>query len=40
MFILAHSVTLSIAVLGLVHAPASLVEPLISIISAAVENML
>ncbi len=41
-FTLAHSITLSLAVLGLVHAPASLVEPLIalSIIWVAVENML
>jgi hypothetical protein len=42
MFTLAHSITLSLAVLGLVHAPASVVEPLIalSIIWVAVENML
>lgn len=41
MFTLAHSITLSLAVLGLVHAPASIVEPLIalSIIWVAVENM-
>jgi hydrogenase/urease accessory protein HupE len=41
MFTLAHSITLSLAVLGLVHAPASVVEPLIalSIIWVAVENM-
>jgi hypothetical protein len=42
MFTLAHSITLSLAVLGLVHAPASVVEPLIalSIIWVAVENVL
>jgi hypothetical protein len=42
MFTLAHSITLAFAVLGLVHAPASVVEPLIalSIICVAVENML
>jgi hypothetical protein len=42
MFTLAHSITLSLAVLGLVHAPAAVVEPLIavSIIWVAVENML
>ena len=41
-FTLAHSITLSLAVLGLVHAPAAVVEPLIalSIIWVAVENML
>ena len=41
MFTLAHSITLSLAVLGLVHAPAALVEPLIafSIIWVAAENM-
>jgi HupE / UreJ protein len=41
MFTLAHSITLSLAVLGLVHAPA-VVEPLIalSIIWVAVENVL
>jgi hypothetical protein len=42
MFTLAHSITLSLAVLGLVHAPAALVEPLIalSITWVAVENIL
>jgi hypothetical protein len=42
MFTLAHSITLSLAVLGLVHAPASVVEPLIalSIIWVAIENVL
>ena len=42
MFTLAHSITLSLAVLGLVHAPAAVVEPLIavSIIWVAVENLL
>jgi hypothetical protein len=42
MFTLAHSITLSLAVLGLVHAPAAVVEPLIavSVIWVAVENML
>lgn len=42
MFTLAHSVTLSLAVLGVVHAPAFIVEPLIalSIIFVAVKNML
>ena len=43
MFTLAHSITLSLAVLGLVHAPAAVVEPLIAasiIWVAAVENML
>jgi hypothetical protein len=42
MFTLAHSISLSLAVLGLVHAPAAVVEPLIavSIIWVAVENML
>lgn len=42
MFTLAHSITLSMAVLGLVNAPAAVVEPLIalSIIWVAVENML
>ena len=41
MFTLAHSITLSMAVLGLVNAPAAVVEPLIalSIIWVAVENM-
>lgn len=41
MFTLAHSITLSLAVLGFVHAPAALVEPLIafSIIWVAAENM-
>lgn len=41
MFTLAHSITLSLAVLGLVHAPASVVEPLIaaSIIWVAIENV-
>jgi hypothetical protein len=42
MFTLAHSITLSLAVFGLVHAPAAVVEPLIalSIIWVAAENML
>lgn len=42
MFTLAHSITLSLAVLRLVHAPAAVVELLIalSIIWVAVENML
>jgi hypothetical protein len=42
MFTLAHSITLSLAVLGLVHAPAAVVEPLIaaSIVWVAVENTL
>jgi len=43
MFTLAHSITLSLAVLGLVHAPPAVVEPLIAasiIWVAAVENML
>ena len=42
MFTLAHSITLSLAVLGLVRAPAAVVEPLIagSIIWVAAENML
>jgi hypothetical protein len=42
MFTLAHSLTLSLAVLGLVRAPAAVVEPLIalSIIWVAAENML
>jgi hypothetical protein len=42
MFTLAHSITLSMAVLGLVDAPVAVVEPLIalSIIWVAVENML
>jgi hypothetical protein len=42
MFTLAHSITLSIAVLGLVHPPAAVVEPLISasIVWVAVENTL
>jgi hypothetical protein len=42
MFTLAHSITLSLAVLGLVSAPGAVVEPLIalSIIWVAVENML
>jgi hypothetical protein len=42
MFTLAHSITLSMAVLGLVNAPAAVVEPLIalSIIWVAVENIL
>jgi hydrogenase/urease accessory protein HupE len=42
MFTLAHSITLSLAVLGLVHAPSAVVEPLIAasiIWVAAVENM-
>jgi HupE/UreJ protein len=41
MFTLAHSITLSLAVLGLVHAPPALVEPLIalSIIWVAAENV-
>ncbi len=41
-FTLAHSITLSLAVLGLVHAPSSVVEPLIaaSIIWVAVGNLL
>ena len=41
MFTLAHSITLSLAVLGLVRAPAAVVEPLIavSIIWVAAENM-
>ncbi len=41
-FTLAHSITLSLAVLGLVHAPASVVEPLIaaSIVWVAVGNLL
>jgi hydrogenase/urease accessory protein HupE len=40
-FTLAHSITLSLAVLGLVHAPASIVEPLIaaSIVWVAVGNL-
>jgi hypothetical protein len=42
MFTLAHSITLSMAVLGLVNAPAAVAEPLIalSIVWVAVENML
>jgi hypothetical protein len=42
MFTLAHSTTLSMAVVGLVNAPAAVVEPLIalSIIWVAVENTL
>jgi hypothetical protein len=42
MFTLAHSITLSLAVLGLVHAPSAIVEPLIalSIIWVAGENVL
>ena len=42
MFTLAHSITLSLAVLGVVHAPSALVEPLIaaSIIWVAAENIL
>jgi hypothetical protein len=42
MFTVAHSITLSMAVLGLVNAPAAVVEPLIalSIIWVAIENML
>ena len=43
MFTIAHSITLSLAVLGLVHAPSAVVEPLIAasiIWVAAVENML
>jgi hypothetical protein len=42
MFTLAHSITLSLAVLGLVHAPGTVVEPMIaaSIIWVAVENVL
>jgi hypothetical protein len=41
MFTLAHSITLSLAVLGLVHAPAGVVEPLVaaSIIWVAIENV-
>lgn len=41
MFTLAHSVTLSLAVLGLVHVPAALIEPLIalSIIWVSIENV-
>ena len=41
MFTLAHSITLSLAVLGLVHAPSAVVEPLIalSIIWVAIENV-
>jgi hypothetical protein len=41
MFTLAHSITLSLAVLGLVHAPSGVVEPLIalSIIWVAIENV-
>ncbi len=40
-FTLAHSITLSLAVLGLVHAPGALVEPMIaaSIVWVAVANM-
>ncbi|MBV9018522.1 MAG: HupE/UreJ family protein [Alphaproteobacteria bacterium] len=42
MFTLAHSITLSIAVLGLVHPPPAVIEPLIaaSIVWVAVENTL
>jgi len=42
MFTLAHSITLSLAVTGLVHAPSAVVEPMIalSIIWVAVENVL
>ena len=42
MFTLAHSITLSLAVTGLVRAPAAVVEPLIalSIVWVAVENVL
>ncbi len=41
MFTLAHSITLSLAVLGVVHAPSAIVEPLIavSIIWVAVANI-
>jgi hypothetical protein len=41
MFTLAHSITLSLAVLGVVHAPAAIVKPLIavSIIWVALENI-
>ncbi len=41
MFTLAHSITLSLAVLGLVHAPAFIVEPMIaaSIVWVAIENI-
>jgi hypothetical protein len=40
-FTVAHSITLSLAALGLVHVPASIVEPLIaaSIVWVAVENL-
>jgi hydrogenase/urease accessory protein HupE len=40
-FTVAHSITLSLAVLGLVHVPSSIVEPLIaaSIVWVAVENL-
>ena len=40
-FTVAHSVTLSLAALGLVDVPASIVEPLIaaSIVWVAVENL-
>lgn len=42
MFTLAHSLTLGAALLGLVHVPAEIVEPLIalSIVFVAVENLL
>jgi hypothetical protein len=42
MFTIAHSITLSLAVLELVHAPSAVVEPLIavSIIWVAIENLL
>lgn len=41
-FTLAHSITLSLAVLGLVHVPGAVVEPLIagSIVFVAVENVI
>ncbi len=41
-FTLAHSITLSLAVLGLVHVPGNIIEPLIaaSIVWVAVENVL
>ena len=41
MFTFAHSITLSLAVLGVMHAPSAIVEPLIaaSIIWVAVENI-
>jgi hydrogenase/urease accessory protein HupE len=40
-FTVAHSLTLSLAVLGLVHMPASVVEPIIavSIVSVGIENL-